>query len=482
MSGAGGSAARAVPATAVPGTSPPDAQAAKRAPSPTTLRLLNDPIGPTILRLAAPNAIALTVQTSVSIAETWFVGALGTDSLAGFALVFPFVAMLQMLSAGAVGGGINAAVARALGAGDRARAEALALHATVIGIGMGIAVGLLMLLFGRTIFTALGGRGAALEQACIYANVVFLGAAAACLSNSLASVFRGSGNMIVPSLTLVGVAALQIPLSGALTLGWGPFPRLGIAGTGYAYVVAFAFGAVAQVVLLLRSRGTVRLLLRLDSLRAALFADILRVGALASLSPVQTVLTVILTTGIVGGFGTAAIAGYGIGARLELMQIPIIFGIGTALVATVGANIGAGQVERAKRAAWTGALAAAVIVGTIGAVVAVAPRLWLDLFTADPAVIAAGSAYLRTVGPCYFFFALGVALYFASQGAGHVLWPVVGGTVRLAVAAGGGWTLVHLWGGGVENAFLALSVAMALFGAVTAAAVALTSWAPRRRG
>ena len=123
------------------------------------------------------------------------------------------------------------------------------------------------------------------------------------------------------------------------------------------------------------------------------------------------------------------------GARLEYLQIPIVFGLGSALVTMVGTNAGAGQKKRAERIAWAGAGLAAAITGSIGLAAALYPAAWMGLFSRDPAVLAVGATYLRIVGPAYGFFGLGLALYFASQGAGRLMWPLAAGFVRLMVAA-----------------------------------------------
>jgi Na+-driven multidrug efflux pump len=159
--------------------------------------------------------------------------------------------------------------------------------------------------------------------------------------------------------------------------------------------------------------------------RRLLFRDILRVGAVAALITVQTNLTIAIATGIVGSFGTGAIAGYGIGSRLEYLLVPLVFGLGSPLVAMVGTNIGANRRERALRTAWIGGAMAAGLCEMIGLCAAAFPRAWLSLFDTDPAMLDAGSRYLHTVGPLYGFFGLGMALYFASQGAGRLLWPLL---------------------------------------------------------
>src|SRR5512143_2360918 len=153
--------------------------------------LLTSPILPTLLKLALPNAIAMVGTTLVAVAETSYIGRLGTEPLAGIALVFPFVMLTQMMSAGAMGGGVSSAISRALGAGNRDRAATLALHAAIIGVCGGLFFTLMMLVFGRDFFTLLGGRGNVLEEACNYSQVLFSGAIAIWLVNTLASVIRG---------------------------------------------------------------------------------------------------------------------------------------------------------------------------------------------------------------------------------------------------------------------------------------------------
>jgi len=128
---------------------PVAAPGAARVIDPRTRRLLEAPIVPTLLRLAAPNVLVMVAQAAVGLVETYFVGKLGTDALAGMALVFPIVMLMQMTSAGAMGGGIASAIARALGAGRRDTADALVVHALVIALGFGLAFTAALLLGGR---------------------------------------------------------------------------------------------------------------------------------------------------------------------------------------------------------------------------------------------------------------------------------------------------------------------------------------------
>ena len=322
--------------------------------SPRTRLLLHGRIVPTLLRLAWPNVLVMLAQASTGLIETWWVSRLGLDALAGMALVFPGFMMMQMLSAGAMGGGISSAIARALGGGRRGDADALVLHAIVVNLALGVLFSALVLGFGPSLYRAMGGDGGSLDAALQYSNVVFAGTALVWLMNALASVIRGTGNMLVPSAAVCFGVVLLVPLSPCLIFGVGRFPALGIAGAGLAVVVTTALTAAALGWYVVSGRCLVRP--RVGRLRWPLFADILSVGAVGSVSTLQTTLTVALTTALVGAAGGPdAVAGYGTGARLEYLLVPLVFGLGAPLVALVGTNIGAGQQARALRIGWSAA-------------------------------------------------------------------------------------------------------------------------------
>jgi putative MATE family efflux protein len=441
--------------------------------------LLTAPVLPALLRLTLPNLAAMLVTALVAIAETIYVGLLGTTELAAVALVFPMIMLMQMLSAGAMGGGVSSAISRALGAGDVRRAEALALHAVVIGAVAGSLFSLLFIAFGSTIFGVLGGRGAVLEQALSYAGVALSAAVLIWLVNTLASVVRGTGNMRVPSLTLLLAAALQIVLGGTLGLGIGPVPRFGLPGVAAGQVIGAGIGTAFLLWFLMSGRARLGLRLAGVPLQHEMFFDILKVGAIAAFSPLQAVLTVLILTGLVARFGTEVLAGYGIGARLEFLLVPIVFAVGVASVPMVGMAIGAGAIDRARGVAWTAAGVAFVVLGIIGSVVTIAPRAWSALFTGDEAVQTAADLYLRCAGPGFAFVGLGLSLYFASQGSGRMLAPVLAGAVRLLVIAVGGW-LLAMGSAPAWSLFALVGASMTVFGLSVAAAVYATSW--DRRG
>jgi putative MATE family efflux protein len=441
-----------------------------------TLQLVEAPVTPTLLRLAMPNVVVMVAQAAVSTCEMYFIGWLGPEALAGAALVFPLIMLMQTMSAGGMGGGVASAVARALGAGRRHDANALVFHALVIAGAMGMLFTTGALWGGPALYRAMGGEGESLVAARTYSHVVFTGAMSFWLFNTLASVVRGAGNMLLPASLVVGGGALTLALSPLLIAGWGPVPSLGIAGAGVALLVYYSLGSVVLLVYLSGGKSLVRLTIAGQRLQGALFCAILRVGLPASLNTMLTNLNVAVLTSLVGPFGTFALAGYGLGARLEYLQIPLVFGFGSALVTMVSTNIGAGRIARAQRIAWIGAGLAAAITGSVGLFGACFPGLWLGLFSTHPEVLGAGAAYLRLVGPTYGCFGLGLALYFASQGAGRLLWPLVAGGTRLAIAAGGSWLASAWFGSSLTAIYIAIAAAFVIYAAIMVAAIKARDW------
>ena len=442
--------------------------------------LLDGPILPTLLKLAAPNVVALTAGTCVAIAETSYIGRLGVEPLAAMALVFPLVILMMTMSGGAMGGGIASAIARALGADDTERASALAVHALMIGVCFGLVFMLGMLIFGPQLFAMLGGRGHVLSEATAYSQIFFGGAVIPWLLTTLAALLRGTGNMKLPSAIILNSALLQIILGGVLGLGFGPIPQFGMRGVA-ATLMAFSVGVAIMAWYFLSDRSRVKLNFKNFKFRRGMFYDILKVGAVACLSPLQVVLTITFFTHMLASFGTEVLAGYGIGARLEFMLTSLAFAVGMASVPMVGMSIGAGRIDRARRIAWTAGAVSFAVVGAFGTFIAIFSGVWVNIFTDNPAVRAAGSEYLSTVAPLFAFIGLSISLYFSSQGAAKVLGPVLGQTARLVFIVAGGWWLMRE--GATSSHFFWLAAAsMILLGTLVAATVRMTDWGPKAAG
>lgn len=438
--------------------------------------MLTSPAAPLLVRMATPNALAFAIQSSVSLAEVWIIGQLGTGALASIALAFPLLMLIQTMSGGAAGGAVTSAIARALGAGDRERAQQLIWHALALSaLGAGLFL-VLFSLFGRPLIAFLGGRGEILEQAVDYCTVIFLGGLFLWLVSVVGAIFRGMGDMKLPAVLMVASAFLQVPLTAILVLGLFGLPQLGIVGAAYSAVISGFVVSVIMLVVLAREGRVIRLDRKYLSFSKALFRDIFKVALPASMSPIFTIFIILSLTAMVATFGEAALAGYGIGSRIEFLLIPLVFGIGAAMTSLVGLSIGSGNVDRAEHIGWIGSAFAAGLTGVVGLVLALFPSAWIYAFTKDQVTFEAARSYIQIVGPFFAFQGLGLSLYFASQGAGAMRWPVIAIFARVVLAVGGGWLLAFGLDLGLKGVFIGAAAAMATFGLIIAISLKLGAW------
>lgn len=438
--------------------------------------MLTEPPIPLLAKMSAPNSLAFLIQASVSMAEVWFIGRLGSLSLAAIALVFPLLMLTQTLSGGAMGGAVAASIARALGAGDIERAENLILHAVILAVAGSFLLLVLFLTAGSSFLQFMGGNGEILDQARAYCLVLFSGGTFLWLTGVISAIFRGMGNMRFPALMMALSAILQIPLSGALILGAFGMPGLGVTGAAVSAVASALLLSAVMVLRLATGDGAIRLRLSAFHFDRNLFSDILAVALPGSISPALTVLTIVFLTAFVGQFGEEALAGYGIGSRIEFLMIPLVFGIGAAMTSLVGIGVGAGDLHRAETIGWVGGFGAAILAGLIGFVLALFPEVWIPYFTADPVVYDTAQRYMQIVGPCFSFYGIGLVLYFGSQGASAMRWPVIALILRFITAIGGAVALMSFTNLLVESIFYAAAASMVIYGTTMMAALKLGAW------
>lgn len=427
-----------------------------------------------IFALAAPTTVLSALQVVALLLETVIAARLGRSALAGWAVVLPFALLLGQMSAGAMGGGVVSAIARALGAKHNEEASALAVHALIIALGFAAIFVILLAGFPWTLLTLIGGAEAAAAGA-PYAAVLFgLGAVPAWMANTLGSILRGAGKHALAARVL-NFAWLAYPALGfilAEMLG------LGLIGLGLAFALCFwvAAGVMAKVVFSGAAGFTPDLRVKL---RWAAFRRILAVGAIACTLALIANLATILVTARLSSYGAVVVAAYGVSARLEFMMIPLAFGVGSALTALVGRAVGQGVWETARRTAWVGGLMAFGVCSAVGITVAMHPLAFATLFSSDAEVAAVAARALTFIGPAFGGFGLGMAMYFAAMGAGRMGYPIAAGLSRLGIAVGGGWLLSDVLGFGMDGQFLAVALGVTAYGVLTALAVRPTVWGAR---
>lgn len=419
--------------------------------------------GTVLWQLSLPNVVSNLLVTLATIADAWFVGRLGGAALASLALVFPFQSLMQMFGNGAVGGGIVSAIARALGAGDAARANVLAWHALLISGALSLAFMLTFWLFARPIFMLMGATGSSLEDAVTYASIAFGASTASWLFFSMFAICRGCADMRTPARLLLLSITTQTILSGVLTLGIAGTAWDGIGVPGPAVAIVLCHGLAGLALFLHIQRGRLPIRIVPSRFDWSAIQAIMRVGGLGMINSLTIVMSIVVVTGLIGQLGDEALGGYGLGSRLELILVPIAFGIGGALTTAVGINIGAGQHGRAQLLARFGAIIAMLIITPIGIVLAIWPELWLGVFTKDAAMSEYGAFYLNIVGPLFGAFVAGQVLYFASQGTGHMRLPVTIGVLRLLIVSSLS-SLSLVLGFGLAGIFVAVSLGMIAIG------------------
>ena len=453
--------------------------AAVQTPSPAaaarTRLLLEGPIVPTLLRLAAPNLVVnvvlITITTSV---DAHFIGRLGSAELAGLALVFPLLMLMQQMANFSMGGALTAAVARAIGAGRHEDASALVLHGLLIAAVIAALFTSVFLLFGPPLYAFMGGSDSNLAAAVEYSNAIFAGAFAYWLLSTLTSVVRATGQLALLAWVYVGAEILHIGLVPLLVFGWGPVPSLGITGAGVATVTSFTVSSLVLAAYLASGKAAVRLTLRGVRLHARLFGDILRTGVPLSLAPILNNLSLALLTAYAGTLGAAALAGVGAAVRLEYLMYPVVFGLGATVVAMVGTNVGAGRLARAIRIAWIASGLGAAASGIIGLLAMVWPQAWISLFTAAPDVSSTAVTYLCIAALGYAFIGMNT-LTQAFQAMGQTFWPLFSVASRAAAIALGGWIVLNVTGGGVIGLAIVTAAGLAVAGGIAAIAFWLST-------
>ena len=427
--------------------------------------LLSGPIIPTMLGLALPTLMVIAAQTFVAVLEVYWISRLGTNAVAGVSLVLPLFVLMGTMSNGGIGGGVSSAIARAVGGAAADDADALLTHSVIIAVAFGALFMGVMVGAGRPIYAALGGSGAALEQALAYSHWVFGLAVPIWLVNLIGSALRGAGEVKLPALISLIGAGLMIPVVPALIFGIGPIPPLGIAGAGIALGAYYGGALVVLLRYLLNGKGVLTLAVHPVARRHV--SAIMGVGLISALGTLTASITTVAITGIVGGYGPAALAGFGIASRVDSLLVPLLFGLGTAVITMIGVATGAGDQDRARRVAWTAAAMAFAVAELFGLLLFAAPWLWNAAFSQDAAVLTVGNAYFTVVAPLYGLLGMGLILFFACQGRGKMAWPFLAGIVRLAVTAVGAWLLARS-GAPLAVVFGAVAAGVAVFGAVNA--------------
>ncbi|MGQ4877085.1 MATE family efflux transporter [Billgrantia sp. LNSP4103-1] len=310
--------------------------------------LLEAPIAPTLLRKCLPVVGGMVAMMSFNLVDTWFVSRLGPEPLAAVSFTFPVVFAVISLAIG-LGIGTSAVVARRLGRGEWETVRRRATDAALMGLVVGVLLSLLGLATLEPLFRLLGAGPELLPHIQDYMGIWYLGATAVIVPRVLNSVLRAQGNTLIPGLMMALAALLNGLLDWLLIFGVGPFPALGVKGAALATVLSWA-----AMTLALFSQRELRDCLDLRRITMAgtlcSWRELSRIALPAAITSVFTPLALAMVTRIVAGHGHHAVAGYGVGTRIEAIAQIAVLALSMTLPPLVSQNVGAGQHERVRRA------------------------------------------------------------------------------------------------------------------------------------
>jgi Na+-driven multidrug efflux pump len=451
--------------------------------------LIELPFSEIFFRLAIPNLFSTIIASMTVIFDLWYVGQIGVSELAGVAYVFPIYMLTSMLSNGAFGGAISGATARAFGSQDIFKAECIFRSAIVIALLGSIIMMAIFFGFAKTFFSFFLIDKEIVFSALTYGSILLGGIVLVWLFNIIIAITRGSGNTTIPAISwslvlifhMIAASMNFEYIDGQLillenvklfneilifnSLEWSAISFLIGYLMGIFFICVFYYFGKHPFTFNLKN------ILKFDGI-----IILLKSGSLASCQSIMTIGLAMFSITVIGTYGINWTAGFGIAIRLELLLIPIIFGIGGALIAIVGANVGAKKYSRAVIMTWKGTFFSVFIVGIIGIGFSIYPDVWSNLFTDDLLIKETSKSYLTIVAPFYAFFALGLGLYFTCQAFNTLFWPVVGTFIRLIFVVLITLILIYIDAASPISLFITMSLGLIIYGTFIALSLHFGSW------
>ncbi|MBN1355643.1 MATE family efflux transporter [bacterium] len=430
------------------------------------LDLTQGNISRTIWIIALPQIVTNLTQTLFNIVDMFWVGRLGSESIAALSIAGTLMMVLFMVIMG-VGIGASAMVARAFGARDYAGVDRITANALTLALLLSIPVAIGGIAYSERLFGLMGAEQTVVKTGSSYLNILFASSAFIFLTFVINAVMQGTGDAVTPMKVMTFALLINALVDPCLIFGLGPFPRLGIDGAAWATV--FSRATACLIFLYYLKSGKIRLRLRLMHLSPdwSIIGRILKLGFPASIQLSLRGFMGIVLMGLVTAFGTSAVAAYGIGHRLFMLALFPGFGFGVAAASLVGQNLGAGKPERSWKSAYTTVYYYFLFLLCVSACFLMFPVSLISIFDTSPEVVTTGAVMLRIIAVSMPFLSLSIVLNRSLGGAGDTVSPMIitlislwGLQVPLAVG------LSRLTAMGVDGVFWATAAAQILAGVI----------------
>ncbi|MBU0512006.1 MAG: MATE family efflux transporter [Chloroflexi bacterium] len=405
--------------------------------------------------LAIPMILETGIQNVSQLLDTYWVGQLGSAALAAVTVSITIRWVLNSLANGLGIGGM-AVVARRVGEKDQEAAAHALWQTILLGIFVSLVLAIVGILLARPLLTILGADAEVLPLGLSYLYVIMGGLFTLILVFVINSMLRGAGEAKLAMTVLFLSTAVTVVLEPAIIFGWGPLTPLGVAGSAWAFVLGFGAGLVLQIVILLRGKARIRINLHDLKPDFPLMVRIIRIALPSTAQMVLRSSSRLIIMGLVGVYGTFAMAGYGVANRMLLIVLIPGFGLANAASTLVGQNLGANKPEQAERNAWWVGAYAAGYIAVSAALLFIFARPLIIFFDSTPQVVDMGVECIRIVAPTLVISALGIVLGRGFDGAGDTvpamvvnlltLWGIEV-TVSYGLSQWLGWGITGIWWG-----------------------------------
>jgi putative MATE family efflux protein len=382
------------------------------------------PIGRAVILLAIPMVLEMALESVFAVVDVFWVSKLGAGAVATVGLTESMLALLYALAIG-LSMAATATVARRIGERDRERAARTAVQAIALGVCFSVPLGIAGALLAPRLLTLMGASPDVVASGWKFTAVMLGGNIVIVLLFLINAIFRGAGDAAVAMRVLWFANAINLVLDPCLIFGLGPFPALGVTGAAVATTTGRGLAVVLQLVTL--ARGTGRLAVRREhlGLDPKTMVSLLRLSGSAIVQSLIGTASWIGLVRILAGFGSAALAGYTIAVRIVVFAILPSWGMSNAAATLVGQNLGAKKPDRAARSVFIAGLYNMAFLGVVGLVFVSVPGALVGLFTQDPAVRPIATQGLRIIAAGFLFYAWGMVLVQAFNGAGDTWTPTV---------------------------------------------------------
>jgi putative MATE family efflux protein len=434
------------------------------------------PIGRAILMLAVPMVLEMAMESIFAVTDVFFVSRLGADAVATVGLTESLLTVVYALAMG-LAIGATAVVARRIGEKDPERAAESAVQAIVLALLVSVVLGVAGVLLAPRLLAAMGASPGVLASGTTYARVMLGGEVSVITLFVVNAIFRGAGDAAIAMRVLWLANAINILLGPCLIFGLGPFPALGVTGAAVATTLGRATGAAFAIWRLTRSDSRVAVSRRHVRLNLPVMAQIAAIGRSGALQSLIGTASWIGLVRIVSTFGSMALAGYTIGIRVVLFALLPSWGLSNAAATMVGQALGAKDPSRAEQAVWRTGWYNLAFLGAVG-VLFVAGAPWIvSLFTHDAAVAASASACLRIVASGFLFYAFGMVLVAAFNGAGDTRTPtLLNLAIFWAFEIPLAWALAKPLGLGPTGVYVSIAVAFSVMAVVAGVLFRRGAW------